>query len=557
MVPDVLEFYPDIQLALRLWNVYVKSVDPVLKILHIPTVQSTVVATILEPKSAQSSTVALTFAIYFAALTALCHDDDHEPIDLPCEKLVLLNRYRISLDRLLVVTDIMNGPEIPALQALAVYVTCLRAHEVGRNVWVLNGLAIRLAQSIGLHRDGACLRLPPFEAEMRLRLWWHLCVLESRAPEDQGFQPTVDVMNRELRLPLNVNDNQIYPDMTSLPVESDGWTEMSFFLIQTESCRLLHPVLDNTHEQHSADHVLVDITEKRKIIQQRSQYLSAKYSGTMPENHLSRLAIQHGTTAYKKMEFVLKLREEISMRKQQKGAQDDTTPDVLRPSFKLACDGLESSYATYVLSKGGLATSRFKWFFNIYTPWYALAYVLRCLCSSSQCGFETERAWALVEELFPRAMSLHGPSAGNGILDEYGHGSIWKYLNLLRGQALLSRQHTIQLSVATADVGIPSSNSGEHCTNNTSQLLSDIEILPPPTGTTATAPGRSALPELVQEFTADPGQNIFSPLDLSMPDIPFLPDPDWNAVINDCLNDDAYEINPSYFPNQAADAAQF
>ncbi|KAJ9500871.1 hypothetical protein H2202_003429 [Exophiala xenobiotica] len=535
MVPDVLEFYPDIQLALRLWNVYVKSVDPVLKILHIPTVQSTVVATILEPRSAQSSTVALTFAVCFAALTALSHDDDHEPIDLPCEKLALLNRYRISLDRLLVVTDLMNGPEIPALQALAIYVTCLRAHEVGRSVWVLNGLAIRLAQSIGLHRDGACLRLSPFETEMRLRLWWHLCVLESRAPEDQGFQPTVDVMNRDLRLPLNVNDNQIYPDMTSLPVESDGWTEMSFFLIQTESCRLLHPVLDNTHEQHSAHHALLDITEKRKSIQQRSQYLSAKYSGTMPENNLSRLAIQHGTTAYKKMEFVLQLREEISMRKQQKGAQDDTTPDVLRPSFKLACDGLESSYATHVLSKGGLATSRFKCFFNIYTPWYALAYVLRCLCSSSSpCGFETERAWALVEELFPRAMSLHGPSAENGILDEMG-----------------------TLSVATADVGIPSSNSGEYCTNNTSQLLSDIEILPPPTGTTATAPGRSALPELAQEFTADPGQDIFSPLDLSLPDIPFLPDPDWNAVINDCLNDDAYEINPSYFPNQAADAAQF
>jgi hypothetical protein len=146
-------------------------------------------------------------------------------------------------------------------------------------------------------------------------------------------------------------------------------------------------------------------------------------------------------------------------------------------------------------------------------------------------------------------MSLHAHSAGNGILDEYGHGSIWKYLNLLRGQALLSRQHTTPLSVATAHVGIPSSNSGEHWTNNTSQLLSDIEIPPPPTGTTETAPGTSALPKLAQELVADPGQNIFSPLDLSVPDIPFLPDPDWNAVINGCLNDDTYGINPSYFAN--------
>ncbi|KAK4947622.1 hypothetical protein LTR10_013568 [Elasticomyces elasticus] len=242
------------------------------------------------------------------------------------------------------------------------------------------------------------------------------------------------------------------------------------------------------------------------------------------------------------MDFVLQLREEISMHKQTR-AQDDTTPDVLKPSFKLACDGLESNY---VLSKGGPA-SRFKWFFNIYTPWYALAYVLRCLCSSP-CGFETERAWALVEELFPRVMRLHGHSTG--VHDEYGHGSIWKYLNMLRNQALSSRQHT-QLSMATTDVGTQSSNNGEHCT---SQLLSNSEISLP-TGATATAQEISGRSELVPEFIADSSQSIFSPLDLSMPEFPFLPE--WNAVINGCLNDDAYEMNPSHFANYPADAAQF
>lgn len=123
MVSDVLEYHPDTQLALQLWTVYVKSVDPVLKILHIPTTQSTVVATVLDPRSARSSTAALMFAIYFAAITALCHgDNNNELIDLPCEKSVLLKRYKTALDRLLLVTDLMNQPEITALQALAIYV---------------------------------------------------------------------------------------------------------------------------------------------------------------------------------------------------------------------------------------------------------------------------------------------------------------------------------------------------------------------------------------------------------------------------------------------------
>lgn len=135
-VTDVLEYYPDTQLALQLWTVYVKSVDPVLKILHIPTVQSTVVATILNPRSARYSAVALTFAIYFAAITALCHDSTNEQIDLPCEKQALLKRYKIALDRLLLVTDLMSQPELMALQALAIYVVSLNDNPVISNVYL-------------------------------------------------------------------------------------------------------------------------------------------------------------------------------------------------------------------------------------------------------------------------------------------------------------------------------------------------------------------------------------------------------------------------------------
>ena len=116
---NVLEFYPGSHLALQLWALYVKCVDPVLKILHIPTTQSAVITTILDPKSASASMLALTFAIYFAAITTLNHSD--EPIELPMEKPVLLKHYKTALDRLLLVTEVMNRPEMAVLQALAIY----------------------------------------------------------------------------------------------------------------------------------------------------------------------------------------------------------------------------------------------------------------------------------------------------------------------------------------------------------------------------------------------------------------------------------------------------
>lgn len=117
--PDVLELYPDSHLALRLWATYVKSVDPVLKILHIPTTQSAVITTILDPRSASTSMMALTFAIYFAAITALDHTT--ESIELPVERSVLLKRFKTALDRLLLATEVMNRPEMAVLQALAIY----------------------------------------------------------------------------------------------------------------------------------------------------------------------------------------------------------------------------------------------------------------------------------------------------------------------------------------------------------------------------------------------------------------------------------------------------
>lgn len=418
-------------------------------------------------------------------------------------------------------------------------------HEVGRGVWVLTGLAIRVAQSINLHLDGAWLQLSPFETEMRLRLWWHLCILDSRAPEDQGFNTTVDVTNRQLRLPLNINDNQIYPGIAQLPAESDSWTEMSFFLIQTASCRLLHPILD-IQKQNSTD-PLLNIIEKRKTIIAHGQHLSAKFGGVLSGSGeptgLSCTALQHIITARKKMEFVLQLREEILMKNQNKG-QDNATPDIRKLSFKLACDGLESSR---VLLKEGLA-SRFKWFFNMYTQWYALAYILRCL-PSSPCSSEADRAWTLVEELFPREKILHSLSAGTH--DEQGRGSISRYLILLRSNALLRRQEA-QLSVATvatAGVENQSFGSGEHCTSR----LPPNSNIPPPTGTTAL--GASTLPESGQKLVADSNESILSSLDLSMPEIPFLPD--WNAVINGCLNDDSHSINPADDNIYPSDTTQF
>lgn len=392
---------------------------------------------------------------------------------------------------------------------------------------------------MGLHQDGARLKLSPFETEMRLRLWWHLCVLDSRAPEDQGLQPTISVTNAELRLPLNVNDTQLYPDMACLPTESGGWTDMSFFLVQTQACRRMHPLLETQERErysysysYASDSLLPpieDIGELRRAIRNPAQYmletfgvsLRTQTAATDARNpQLSRLAMQHMCTACKKMEFVLQLREEkmIARTRTKSTEQHDaagaaaTAPDILKLSFQLACGVLESSRA---LLKDGSLPPKFRWFFNMYTQWYALAYVMRYLCTSSPWGPEKEHAWTLVEELFPSGLGLHG----------YDGGSIWSYLHRLRHQtSLLREQHA---HAATGEV-----SALPHGRHGTPELLEARTLLPTDgiTEPNEILNGISMPVDPSQELVANSNQNMFSSLDLFMADIPFLPD--WDTVIN-------------------------
>ena len=53
-------------------------------------------------------------------------------------------------------------------------------------MWILTGVAVGIAQRIGLHHDGVSLRLPIFETKMRRSLWFQINALDGRAGELPG-----------------------------------------------------------------------------------------------------------------------------------------------------------------------------------------------------------------------------------------------------------------------------------------------------------------------------------------------------------------------------------
>ncbi|OGM46134.1 hypothetical protein ABOM_004871 [Aspergillus bombycis] len=518
--------HPEPRDALQLWAIYVKNVDPVSKILHVPTAQSAIIATILDPKGSGTSMSALTFAIYFAALTSL---NEQDAAELSWDKSQLLERFKSGLGHILVGAELLNQPELPALQAFAIFLTSLRVHDTGRGVWVLNGIAIRLAQSIGLHRDGTSLNLTPFESELRLRLWWHLCLLDARSPEDHGFELTIDLLNHGPRLPLNVNDDQLYPTMEELPTESEEWTDMSFCIGQIKITRLLHPILGTRSKD-----TLGDIAAKRKTIDDYKNWLNNTLSSSShPPDHLSHLAYRHYITACKKMEFMLLIREEIYQGRQGQPASghDYST----RPSFKAACNVLESSYR---LLDGTGPFSQHTWLFKTYTQWYALAYTLRCLCKSHRTP-EADHVWDLVNDILHRATNLDPSSSSCTTI---GNSSIWRCLCSLRAQALSAR--LAQPSHMDSGPLAPPLGSHEtrtsidnvtHLNRNTTQHVQNsstsANVLP-------SSDPVYCYDSIEHPFESFPDiQHDLLPSSSSM-EVPCLPG--WNAIINGILDDDYF-----------------
>ncbi|GAB0133136.1 hypothetical protein EsDP_00001551 [Epichloe bromicola] len=227
-------FHPPKSTAGQLWRIFVDVVDTLYKLVHIPTTEITVYTVINDPETAPAESLALCYAIYYAATVALDEQEDCVQVLGETWNSALL-RYKAGLEQAFAQADLLENPTVVMLQAMAIYLSAVRVHNTGRGIWTLNGLAIRIAQSIGLHRDGKKLGLSPFESEIRRRLWWYLVGRDGRAAEDLGLHefptPNTATMLGGAELPLNLEDSDLYPEMKQLPPARRGWTRMLTVLV--------------------------------------------------------------------------------------------------------------------------------------------------------------------------------------------------------------------------------------------------------------------------------------------------------------------------------------
>jgi hypothetical protein len=296
----------------------------------------------------------------------------------------------------------------------------LRPHDKSRSSWTLIGLAVRIAHSLSLHRDGAGLAHSAFEAQMRRRLWWELLVLDMKASEDRGSEPMIAEDSFNTGMPYNLNDEDFGHESQHPLLERKGVTDMTFSLISMDVSNTARKV---NFVPPGAEHRPLTLRQKEELVKQCSERIENHHlAGCDPSNPHHWLLYMLGRL------LILKLWSVIQYPLQSRQSEDLPRGQSLRTVVSL----LEITE----MIEAHEAAARFTWYINTYVPWHALAVALAELCNETQ-GPLADRAWGVVDKCYDKY--------SNRVADTKD-GMLWRPIKSLLKRAQAARQRVHQPS---------------------------------------------------------------------------------------------------------------
>ena len=315
--------------------------------------------------------------------------------------------------------DLLSAKSIHAVQAAVLYLLALPAPSSTK--WPLAGLLIRIAISIGLHRDPLHFPyIPVFEAEMRRRLWWALCLADWQFGDMQFSEMSLNESIFDTQLPCNVNDRDMFSGMSSAPVAQTGLTDSTFFLIRCESwllkqrLQLVTARLATEDSRHSP-------SEQAEMLHHMANEIRSKYMHFFdPRNSLHCFVLTRFRLMQIKAQLVIHHRvlfgsSELPLELQ--GRFFTSSVDLLE-----FCNSLQNDTCH------DLNWRKWKWLIQDYVQWHAMAIILHQLCIN-RWDSSREHAWSLANRVF-----LSIPIASRGT-------HLWHSLGLLLQKAQRTREN--------------------------------------------------------------------------------------------------------------------
>lgn len=386
---SVFHCHPSHEKAMIMWKTHVENVEPICKILHLPSTGKLVATVSQQPAVASKADECLLFAIYHFAVFSMT--DDECAKKLGDSRSFLLSRYNLATRQALVNATFLKTTEMSVLQSFMLYLIPCRYHYDAHTYWILTGVAVRIAQRMGIHRDGEKLGLPPFEVQMRRRLFYQLLPIDGLASQMSGAAIAMVPNTWDTERPLNVNDDQIWPGMTEAPQEQQGATEMIFCL--TRSCigkyfarakiSIHGAEAEGIDDHHRAERV---INEAESEVEQK--YI--RYCDIINPLHFLTMGLARcGITAMRLLTRLPKVRS------------NKATDDERQELFRLANKIIDTDAQAFAHA----SLKSFLWHvkpFFLWGTWDSLIFILTSLGKDHHLipPGEAEAAWKRIEQIF-------------------------------------------------------------------------------------------------------------------------------------------------------------
>ncbi|KAI0402413.1 hypothetical protein F4802DRAFT_368248 [Xylaria palmicola] len=378
--PDLRELHPLPSQIPFLLDVFSENVNAAVQIVHMPTVNK------IARRSRGSDITRLTpahealmFSIYYAAITSMEEDDVVNNFGSTKNELNL--RYRLGLEHALARADFLSVPDIVLVQAFTIFLLLVRRHDSPRFVWMMTGLGIRMAQALGLQRDGTHFQhLTPFEIDARRRVWYALCALDVRASEDQGTEFTIPYGSFDTQLPWNINNDDIDVDTKSIPPEREGITDMTLAIVSMEMSHISRQLMSPG----------ISLEEQNQLAGTIYANLEARYLRFSTESGNINYWVIVVCTRLVDAKLTLFTHLPILF-----SSPSELFSDEIRN--KLLVAAIEVAEFNHALNAEN-ACRQWRWIYQTYTHWHAVVYLLLDICRRPWSPL-VDRAW----------IALHSP----------------------------------------------------------------------------------------------------------------------------------------------------
>jgi hypothetical protein len=471
--------HPAPDIISQLWAIYCRNCDPIIKILHQPTV-SAEIRTLTQahrPQSLARPWNALMFCIYFGAVSSLT--PERCEIELGERQDILSRRYRMLAERALAAADYLNTNDLVTLQAFTIYTCMVRCQSHDRTTWALTALLVRLAQAMNLHRDGDGHRFSIYEAEMRRRLWSFVLVLDIRGSEDRGTENIVQANSFTTAAPTLVDDADFSPSTTT-PLVPKATPADNIVPVCMNMCSAVFGLQMHSRSEMGPGAIASEdelLGQVRRLEEDFVHTADPTHAPSVYASEIARLVI-------------LKVWLAIQY------------PYTARPVFPRLSVSRDTMLRTAVsimeLSERAQlppVKDRFAWWTYTYVQWHPLAVTLAELCLKTE-GELVDRAWEVVERGFPLWRDKIADSS---------RGTLWRPIRKLMKRAKAAREAALMQRLSLDEV----SRSDMVATGS-------ARLVQPPPVDDAGAMDMS----VAEQFPLDPALSIPGTMDLSLTDLP-------------------------------------